>query len=238
MSGTNSAASLQLLQGQRARTVVLLGKVLQSLDNLSIVAQAEEVLGCLLQSNNGNSKNRHGKDDGTTSKHDISPAIVVGLGASFHRGAVPLLRDKETPRNETGDGLANTPPSGEESQKPLLVAGKVFEEDGGIHDKVAAATKTNQSREDTEGCPRRHGTSKDTASGADEEREVEGPLATDDVGTEAPEDGANKQTDVGCEVQALIVTNLAELEEGLGGNNGLEEGDHGIDGVTMRHICQ
>ena len=77
------------------------------------------------------------------------------------------------------------------------MTGEELQEDGGVHDKVAAATKAQQGDEDAEGRPVRHGAGHDTAGRADEEGDVEGILATDCVGAETPEQGARQHAHIG-----------------------------------------
>lgn len=141
MRRSNLSTGLELLNSQRAWTVVLGSQVLESFDHLGIVAEAKQILGRLAQSDDRDSENRHDEDDGATGEEHISPAPVVRLGAGLNVHAVPLLRHHESPSNETGDGLSKTPPSSQESEEPLLVARKIFKEDGCIQNEIAASTK-------------------------------------------------------------------------------------------------
>lgn len=234
MRRSNLSTGLELLNSQRARAVILGSQVLESLDHLGIVAEAKQILGRLTQSEDCDTENRHDEDDGATGEEHIAPAPVVRLGAGLNVCAVPFLRHHESPGNETGDGLSKTPPSGEESKEPLLVAREIFKEDGCIQDEIAASTKAEESDEERECRPAGHGTSNNAASRADEEGDVKSPLAADDIGAEAPEKGACQHTDVYGNGKGIGVAVLAKFAVGLGGNNGLEEEDHGIHGITTR----
>lgn len=108
------AAGFKLLEGQRAWTVVLRSHPLKGLDDLCVLALAEEVLRRLSQSDDGDAKNGQDKYDGTASEHDVSPALVVIPSAVVHGGAIPVIVDEERPGDETSDGLTNTPPKGKE----------------------------------------------------------------------------------------------------------------------------
>lgn len=232
MRRSNLSTSLELLKSQRAWAVVLCSQELESLYHLGIVAEAKEILGRLAQPDDCDSKNRHDKDDSATGEEHITPAPVVRLGAGLNVCAVPLPRHHESPSNKTGDGLSKTPPSGEESEQPLLVAWQVFKEDGCIQNEIATSTKTEESNKERERGPAGHSTSDDAASGADEEGDVKSPLATDDIGAETPEKGTCQHTDVHSNGKSIGIALLAKFTVGLGGNNGLEEEDHGIHGVT------
>lgn len=234
MRCSNLSTGLELLNSQRAWTVVLGSQVLEGLDHLGIVTEAKQILGRLAQSDDRDSEKRHDKDNGATGEEHISPAPVVRLGAGLNVHAVPLLGHHESPSNETGDGLSKTPPSSQESEKPLLVARKIFKEDGCIQNEIAASTKAEESDEERERRPAGHGTSKNAASGADEESDVKSPLAANDIGAEAPEKGACQHTDVYGNGEGIGVAMLAKFAVGLGGNNGLEEEDHGIHSITTR----
>lgn len=234
MRCSNLSTGLELLNSQRARAVVLGSQELESLDHLGIVAEAKQILGRLAQSNDCDTENRHDEDDGATGEEDITPAPVVRLCAGLNVSAVPFLRNHESPGNETGNGLSKTPPSSEESKEPLLVAREIFKEDGCIQDEIAASTKAKESDEERERRPAGHGTSNNAASGADEEGDVKSPLAADDIGAEAPEKGTCQHTDVHGNGEGIGVAVLAKFAVGLGGNNGLEEEDHGIHSITTR----
>ena len=137
----NGATCFELLQRQGARAVVLVGELLQSFHDLGVLTSAKQVLGRLLELDDGDSKDRHDQDEGTSNKQRVSPSPVIGLAAGHLISTVPLGRRQEAPGNEASDGLTETPPSGHEGDDPLVLAGEVFEEDGGVEDEVAAATK-------------------------------------------------------------------------------------------------
>lgn len=221
----NNAAGLELLEGQGARAVVLVGHELQRLDDLGVLAETEEVLWRLAQADDGDAQDRQDEHEGAAGEEDVPPSPVAVLGARLSVETVPLLRDHEPPGNEAGNSLADTPPGRQQGQQPLLVAGEELEEDGGVQDEVAAAAEAEEGDEEAEGGPVRHGAGDYAARGADEEGDVEGVLAADDVGAEAPEYGAGEHAGVGGDGEAVCVAAGAELLVGLVGDDGLEEED-------------
>lgn len=205
---------------------------MECLDNLGILTHTEQILGCLLEANDGDSQDGKHENKSTTGEQKVTPAPVVVLCAGVDVGAIPLGGDHETPREETGDGLAHTPPASHEGQEPLLVSREKFEEHGCIQNKVATAAEAEKSDEESEGGPVGHATSDDAATRAEEKGDVEGVFATDNIGTESPEDGSKQHTNVDRNGQAILVALLAKLSVCRGGHVGLEQSDHGIHSIT------
>lgn len=230
---SNGATCFELLQRQGARAVVLGSELLQSFHNFGVFTRAEQILGRLLELNDGDSKDGHDQDEGASGKQRISPSPVIGLATRHLISTVPLGRRQEAPGNEAGDGLTETPPGGHEGNNPLVLAGEVFEEDGGVEDEVAAATKGQQRNEKGETGPVGHGTSDNAGDGANEERDVKRILATNDVGAETPEERTRQHSHVHGDGQSVLVAVGAKFLVGWSGNNRLKEEDERIDSIAI-----
>lgn len=231
----DAPTGLELLEGQRAGPVVLFSQELERLDDLGILAQAKKILGRLAQTDDGDAQDGQDEDKSTAGEQDIPPTPVVIAGAGLGVGAVPLLGGHEAPGDEAGDGLSNSPPASKQGQEPLLLTGEELEKDGGVHDEIAAAAKTEQGDEETKRRPVGHGASDDAARRADQEGDVEGVLSADDVGTKAPEDGTGQHAHVGGNGEAVHIALSSEFLERLIRNDGLKEEDQRIHGIATTH---
>lgn len=239
VGGLDGAARLQLFQCQGARAVVRGGQELECLDQLGLLANSQEVLGRLAQSHDRDAEHGHDEDNRASGEHDISPSPVAVFSARLDIGTVPLLGHHKSPGDESRHGLANAPPASEKSEQPLLVAGEVLEENGRVHDEIASGAEAEQGYKEAKGGPVGHGTGNDTSARADEEGDVEGVLAANHVGAEAPKQGSKQHADVGCDGETICVSLLAKLLECLSSDDGLEEGDHRVHSIaSMDHQCQ
>lgn len=164
---------------------------MEGLNHLFVLTHAQKILWRLSQSNNCDSKKRHDQDQCPPGEEAIPPTPVVSLGAGHCiYTAIPPLRDQESPADESCNSLTKAPPTCKKCQKPLLVTGEILEENGCVHDQIASPTEAQKGDEERETGPTWHGTGNDAAYGAHEERDVEGVLAANYIGTEPPEEGA------------------------------------------------
>ena len=186
VSGADGTAGLEALHRQRAWAVVLGGELLQRGDDFLILTVSKKVFWRFIEANDGDTEDRHDKHKRTSREKGVAPAPVVCLGAG-NISTVPLWLRQEAPADEACDGLPKTPPAGQEGHKPLLVTRQKLQEDGGIHDKVATTSEAQQRDKGSKTRPVGHSPGEDTAGGADEERDIEGVLATNDIGAQAPE---------------------------------------------------
>ncbi len=207
----NGSTSLEPLQSERAGAVVLFGQGLDILDQERVLAGAEEILGGFLEADNEDAQDGHDENQRASGKHGISPAPVVCLVARTVLQTVPFRGDEEAPGNEAADGLSEAPPGSHEGDEPLLVAGKIFEEDGGVHDQVAPAAETKEGNEEGQAGPAGHGTGDDAGNGADEERYVECIFAANDISAESPEDGTGKHAGVDGNGKGVFIAMRAEF---------------------------
>lgn len=81
-----------------------------------------------------------------------------------------------------------------------------------------------------------HGAREDGGHRADKQREVEGVAPADNVGRQAPEDGAHEHADVGRDGEPVGVAPAAEFLVGLPRDDGLEEEDERVDCVAVGAI--
>lgn len=221
------AAGLKSLESQRTRPVVLLRQLFEVLDQLLILTGSEKILGSLFEPDDEDTCQRHAENQRTASKHGVSPAPIACLGTgrvSFTvGGAIPLARHQKAPCNKAGDGLTETPPSCHESHQPLLVAREVFEKDGCIHDKVATTSEAKKGNEEGQTRPVGHSAADDAGDGANEERDVKGILAPNDIGAETPEKRSGKHTAVDRNGEGIFEPLVSKLGKCLFCNNRLEE---------------
>ncbi len=112
-----------------------------------------------------------------------------------------------------------------------MLAGEVFQEDRGIQNQVSTCTKRTQTSEQAEHDPVWSSTGDNGENRGDEERNVEGEATADDVGREAPKQRADQHSHIDGNRQTGIEAGL-ELEGGLGGDDGLQQQDERVDGVS------
>lgn len=105
-------ASLQGLESQGARSAVLVRDPLQRLDALGVSAFANEELGGFFEADDGDTCNGHDEDEGTRGVPDVTPALIIGLGAGLgvgeDRGVEAGVIGEEGPCEEACDELSNS----------------------------------------------------------------------------------------------------------------------------------
>lgn len=79
-----------------------------------------------------------------------------------------------------------------------------LEEYGAVNGQVSTDSNRPESREDTDSGEIRTAGCNHTKNGCDANSEIERPSSTENVAAEAPEDGAEKQTDVLGECEELF----------------------------------
>jgi len=128
--------------------------------------------------------------------------------------------------------LAKTPPCSHQGQHPLFVARKVLQEHGRVQNQVAARAKAEQRNEEPQSWPVWHSTCDNGGNGAENKRKVECVFATDDIGTETPEQGANEHSSIDSDRHASFEALLSKLGKGLPSNDGLQKQDKRIDRIS------
>ena len=78
----------------------------------------------------------------------------------------------------------------------MLLRREVLEEDGSVEDQVSSTTKAKKCDENSERDPAGCSAGSDTEDRADEERNIKGEAAADDVSREAPEEGTSEHADI------------------------------------------
>ena len=234
--------------------VVAVRDVLEGIDDLGIPAFANEELWGFSELDDGHAEERHDHDESAAGEPDVAPARVgvpvaddVGgfVAKGFRAGEVGEVG----PGEETGDELAESPPGGHlrissqvsrckrgrgdctyTGQQPLVFAWQVLQENRGVKDEVAAAAKSGQRHEEPKDDPVRAGASNDTEDRGDEQGEVEGVLASDDIRRETPEESANQHADVHSAGHAIRPAGV-ELRGSVSSNDGLDEQDERVHSV-------
>lgn len=71
---------------------------------------------------------------------EVAPAPVLGLGTFGRcgRGGGTAVVAHECPREQTGDGVPDSPPDGHEGDEPCVFDGQKFQEVGCVEDVVSA----------------------------------------------------------------------------------------------------
>ena len=131
---------VQDLLGEPGLGLVLVGDALHRRDGLILPSARHQELGRLVQGEQEEPAEEHGKGDGPQREHEVSPAPVVGLGA---RG-VALTREVGDvgPGQHTGDQRTNRPPGGQTAQQTGRIGRQTFQEDCSIHGKVSTNAQT------------------------------------------------------------------------------------------------
>jgi len=132
---------------------------------------------------------------------------------------------------QPGDKLTHAPPSGHESQKPLVFRRQILQENRSIEDKIPTSTEGGETNKQSKHDPIRGGTRDDGEYAADEQRVVEGVFAADHVCSETPEQGSYQHSGVGGDGEAVGERGL-KLIAGVCCDDGLDEQDEGIDGIA------
>lgn len=111
------------------------GDELQGINNLSIAALAKQELGGLTKTDDRHTSHRHGKDKRPVGEPHITPAGIrmpVARHARFGRETGTRVVRQESPGKEARNQLTDPPPSCHESQQPLVLRRKIFEENSGV----------------------------------------------------------------------------------------------------------
>lgn len=215
--------------------VILLSNKLQRLHDFLISAFADQELGRLLEADNGDSSDGHGKDQSTTGEPDVAPArigVPVAWLASLRLRTSAGEVGEESPREETGDELADAPPGGHQSEEPCILRWQVLQEDSGIQDEVSAGAKSRDGGEDAEDNPVGRCAGNNSEDATNEEGVVKGVFAAYDIRAETPEESTDEHARVDGDGQAGAEGRL-EFVASVGGDDGLEEKNEGVDGIAV-----
>jgi hypothetical protein len=130
-----------------------------------------------------------------------------------------------------GEGHQHTPPSCHKCKQPLARRWQIFEKDGSIQDQVTSSAESTETYKKSKDLPVRTRSCHNSEDEADNERDIECSLPSNDIGTDAPEKRANEHTDIGGNGESIRISRV-EFESGLTGNDGLDQEDERVDGVA------
>lgn len=130
-----------------------------------------------------------------------------------------------------GEGHQHTPPSCHKCKQPLAITRKIFEKDSSIQHQVTSSTERTETHEQSKDLPVRTRSCHNSEDGADNERDIECSLPSNDVCTDSPEKRTNEHTDIGGDGESIRISRV-EFKSGLTGNDGLDQEDERIDGVA------
>lgn len=130
-----------------------------------------------------------------------------------------------------GEGHQHTPPSRHKCKQPLAITREIFEKDGSIQHQITSSAKRTEAYEQSKDLPIRTRSCHNSEDGADNERDIECSLPSNDVGADAPEKRANEHTNIGGDGESIRISRV-EFKSGLTGNDGLDQEDERIDGVA------
>lgn len=103
---------------------------------------------------------------------------------------------QKRPSNQVGNDLSNCPVNRQDSQQVLVSRRQKFEKDGRVDRQIATNTKGPEAVEDANSCKVGSTSSHHSPERSQAEGKVEGDFPTEDVASEAPEDGTSQETNV------------------------------------------
>lgn len=195
-----SEVSVNLLQHTEVkwlRLSVSTRDVVDGFDGFGITALGEQIAGRF-----GHLEDKHTNEckhecQTPKSDHHISPAHVVRPLAGLRRG---IRRTgevcQEDPSDESNNDLSKVPPRGQGREQVLMRSRNEFQEDHGIDGNVSSRCKTNDCPHDAEAGEIAESGNTCSEYPTDQESKVESWLATDEIGRDTPEGGADDETAV------------------------------------------
>jgi hypothetical protein len=171
-------------------------------DGFGVFAFAHEKLGRLEDGEGNEAEEEHDECYAAHGQDKVSPShifpprtICIGLLASEV--------SEQRPGYEGGEHLREGPIDGKDSQEVLVSSWEEFEKDCRVDGQITAHTNRPEGSEGTNRGEVRAACCNHAKHGGYANGKVEGPPAAEDIASKAPEDGAEKQSNVLSEREEL-----------------------------------
>ncbi|GAV30680.1 hypothetical protein PMKS-004197 [Pichia membranifaciens] len=188
------AARLKLLQGQRARSVVLAGDVHDGFIGLLVPADGDEELGCLAELQYEQTQQCGTHYYSGVRVPAVSPASVHPGGAVVWVGAGVV--GNKGPRDQGGDCLTNSPPRSHGGVHVLVLGWEELEEDGHVGGNVTPGCNGGEKHEDAVHCITGGAAGEEAEEGREDQGRVEGDFPANQVGTKPKQNRTSDQPGV------------------------------------------
>ena len=188
------AARLKLLQGQRARSVVLAGDVHDGFIGLLVPADGDEELGCLAELQYEQTQQCGTHYYFGVRVPAVSPASVHPGGAVVWVGAGVI--GNKGPRDQGGDCLTNSPPRSHGGVHVLVLGWEELKEDGHVGGNVTPGCNGGEKHEDAVHCITGGAAGEEAEEGREDQGRVEGDFPANQVGTKPKQNRTSDQPGV------------------------------------------
>lgn len=170
--------------GQPRFRPVAVCKPLHHRDGLGLSPARKQILWALEQMKHKEAHCKHGECNDPNGKYEPAPPLVHGPAAN------------EPPRKQAAHKLADRPPHAQQREQAALRVGQELEEQRAVDGQVAADAEAQQCEEEADEGPRGRVGDEQAKERGDEERCIEGDAAAEDVGANAPGEGAEAEPEV------------------------------------------